>query len=98
VELAELAEPPDPVSGCSKITISSLSRTEREADFRRIFKIKRDLNQSELDSHADMYVAGANKVVMEFTDTKVNVSPFTYTYKAIADISIAMAVTAWDDP
>jgi hypothetical protein len=84
VELPEPAKPPDPVSGSSKMTISSLSRTERAADFQRIFKINRDLNQSELDSHADMCVAGANMVVMEFTDAKVNVGPFTDTYKAIA--------------
>jgi hypothetical protein len=84
VELPEPAEPPDPVGGSSKMTISSLSRTERAADFQGIFKINWDLNQPELDSHADMCVAGANMVVMEFTDTKVNMSLFIDTYKAIA--------------
>jgi hypothetical protein len=65
------------------MTISSLSRTERTADLRRIFKARRDLNQSELDSHADTCVAGANTRVMELTDTKVNVSPFSDSYEAI---------------
>jgi hypothetical protein len=81
VELPELAKPPASAGGCSKMMISSLSRTERAANFRRIFKLKQDLNQSELDLHADMCMAGANTevTVMEFTDTKVNVSPITDT-------------------
>jgi hypothetical protein len=58
------------------MTISSLLRTERTADPRWIFKVRRELNQSELDSHADMCVAGANTRVMDYTDTKVSVSPF----------------------
>jgi hypothetical protein len=74
VELPELAKPPDP-SGPFAMTISSLSRTERTADLRRIFKARRDLNQSELDSHADTCVAGANTRVTVYTDTKVSVSP-----------------------
>jgi hypothetical protein len=59
------------------MTISSLSRTERMADLRWIFKARRDLNQSELDSHVDMCVAGANTRVMDYTNTKVSVSPFS---------------------
>jgi hypothetical protein len=55
--------------------ISSLSRTERTADLSRIFKARRNLNRSELDSHADTCVAGANTRVMDYTDTKVSVSP-----------------------
>jgi hypothetical protein len=91
------AEPPDP-SGLFAMTISSLSRTERTADLRRIFKARRDLNQSELDSHADMCVAGANTRVTEYSDTKVSVSPFSDSYEAIQDIPIATVATAWDDP
>jgi hypothetical protein len=79
------------------MTISSLSRTERTADLRQIFKVRRDLNQSELDSHTDMCVAGTNTWVMDFTNTKVNVSPFSDSYEAIKDILIAMVATAWDD-
>jgi hypothetical protein len=69
------AEPPDPVAGSDlstgpfAMTILSLSRTERMVDLRRIFKTRRDLNQLELDSHADMCVAGANTRVTDYTDT-----------------------------
>jgi hypothetical protein len=80
------------------MTISSLSRTERTADLRRIFKVRRDLNQSELDSHADTCVAGANTRVTDYADTKVSVSPFSDSYESIKDIPIATVATAWDDP
>jgi hypothetical protein len=36
--------------------------------------------------------------VIHFTDTKVNVSPFSDSYQAIKDIPIATVATAWDDP
>jgi hypothetical protein len=79
------------------MTISSLSRTERTAVLRWIFKTRRDLNQSELDSHADTCVAGANTRVTGYTDTKVSVSPFSDSYEAIKDVPIAMVATAWDN-
>jgi hypothetical protein len=100
----EPPEPPDPVegsdlsSGTFAMTISSLSRTERTADLRRIFKARRDLNHSELDSHVDMCVAGANTRVTDYTDTKVSVSTFSDSYEAIKDVPIATVATAWDDP
>jgi hypothetical protein len=80
------------------MTISSLSRTERTANLRRIFKAWCDLNQSELDSHADTCVAGANTRVTDYTDTKVSVSPFSASYEAIKDVPIGTVATAWDDP
>jgi hypothetical protein len=55
----------------------TISITERMADLRWIFKAWRDLNQSELDSHVDTCVAGANTRVMDYTNTKVSVSPFS---------------------
>jgi hypothetical protein len=67
------------------------------ANLRRIFKARHDLNQLELDSHADTCVAGANTTVTDYTDTKVSVSPFSDSYKAIKDDPIAMVATAWDD-
>jgi hypothetical protein len=57
---------PDPAAGSDlssgpfAMTISILLRTEKMADLRRVFKARRDLNQSELESHADTCVAGAN--------------------------------------
>jgi hypothetical protein len=80
------------------MTISSISRTERTANLRRIFKAWCDLNQSELDSHADTCVAGANTRVTDYTDTKVSVSPFSASYEAIKDVPIGTVATAWDDP
>jgi hypothetical protein len=35
---------------------------------------------------------------MEYTDTKVSVSPFSDSYEAIKDVPIAMVATAWNDP
>jgi hypothetical protein len=43
-------------------------------------------------------VAGCNTVVLQLTDTKVNVTPISDEYKAIKDIPIATVATAWDDP
>jgi hypothetical protein len=80
------------------MTISSLSRTERTADLRRIFKAWCNLNQLELDSHANTCVAGTNTRVMDYADTKVSVSPFSDSYEAIKDVPIATVATAWDDP
>jgi hypothetical protein len=46
-------------------------------DWRKITKATRCTGQSKLDSHADMCVAGCNTVVLQLTDTKVNVMPFS---------------------
>jgi hypothetical protein len=64
------------------------------ADLRWIFKAWCDLNQSELDSQADTCVASANAHtrVLDYTDTKVSVSPFSDSYEAIKDVPIA---TTW---
>jgi hypothetical protein len=43
-------------------------------------------------------MAGCNTVVVQLTDTKVNVTPFSGEYKAIKDIPIATVTTAWDNP
>ena len=42
-------------------------------------------------------MAGCNTVVLQLTDTKVNVTPISDEYKAIKDIPIATVATAWDD-
>jgi hypothetical protein len=88
----------DPTSGAFAMTISSLLRTERTADLRWIFKVRQDLNQLELDSHADTCAAGANSRVTDYTDTKVSESPFSDSCEAIKDIPIATVAMAWDDP
>jgi hypothetical protein len=55
-------------------------------------------NKLELDSHADTCCAGANTAVLEYTGEKVNVAPFSGTYKPMADIPIATVGTVWEDP
>jgi len=57
-----------------------------------------DINRTELDSHADTCVAGANTIPLWFTDTKVNVSPFIGEYTPLTDVPIACVATAWDNP
>jgi len=57
-----------------------------------------DRNRSELDSHADTFVAGANTVPLWYTDVKVSVSPFIGEYTPLDDIPIASVATAWDNP
>jgi hypothetical protein len=54
--------------------------------------------RSELDSHADTCVAGANTTLLWYTDHTVSVSPFIGEYKPLKDIPIASVVMAWDDP
>jgi hypothetical protein len=62
--------------------LESLENKEM-ADIRWIFKVWCDLNQSELDSHTDTCLAGTNTRVTDYTNTKVNVSPFSDSYEAI---------------
>jgi len=54
-------------------------------------------NRSELDSHADTCVAGANTVPIYFTDQNVSVSPFIGEYAPLENVPIATVATAWDD-
>jgi hypothetical protein len=57
-----------------------------------------DKDQTELDSHADTCVAGANTTPLWFTDQTVSVSPFIGEYKPLQDIPVASVTTAWDNP
>jgi hypothetical protein len=75
-----------------------VSRESLQIDWRKVSKISRCENRSELDSHADTCMAGCNTIVLELTDTKVSITPFSDEYKAIKDIPIATMATAWDDP
>jgi hypothetical protein len=53
-------------------------------------------NKSELDSHADTCVAGANTVPLWYTDHKVSVSPFIGEYAPLDDVPVATVATAYD--
>jgi hypothetical protein len=57
-----------------------------------------DNNHTELDSHADTCVAGANTVPLWFTDHSASVSPFIGKYQPLKNIPRATVATAWDDP
>jgi hypothetical protein len=57
-----------------------------------------DRNKSELDSHADTCVAGANAVPLWYTDAKVSTSTFIGEYMPLENIPIATVATAWDSP
>mmetsp|Transcript_8644 Transcript_8644/g.12587 ORF Transcript_8644/g.12587 Transcript_8644/m.12587 type:complete len:434 (-) Transcript_8644:3145-4446(-) len=56
------------------------------------------VNRTELDSHADTCVAGANTVPLWYTDTSVSVSPFIGECEPLADVPVASVATAWDHP
>jgi hypothetical protein len=51
-------------------------------------------NRSEIDSHADTCVAGANTALLWYTDHTVSVSPFIGEYKPLEDVPIATVATA----
>jgi hypothetical protein len=55
-------------------------------------------NKTELDSHADTCVAGANTVPLWYTDHKVSVSPFIGEYAPLEDVPVASVATAYDNP
>jgi len=55
-------------------------------------------DRTELDSHADTCVTGANTTPLWFTDQSVSVSPLIGEYKPLQDIPMASVAMAWDDP
>ena len=59
---------------------------------------KVSFSSSELDSHADTCVAGANTVLLEDTGQRVKVSPFSEEYKPICNVPIGSCGTAYDLP
>jgi len=59
---------------------------------------KKCVNRTDMDSHADTCVAGANTVPLFFTDETVSVAPFIGEYKSLRDVPIASVATAWDSP
>ena len=56
------------------------------------------VSTSEMDSHADTGVAGANFYPLAFTGEVFDVSPFSETYEATTNISIATCATVVTDP
>ena len=52
----------------------------------------------ELDSHADLCVAGATWKVMEYTGVVCNVYPYSDSYKPLKQVPVVEAVTAYDHP
>jgi len=52
----------------------------------------------ELDSHADTVCVGANCCIIEYMQEMVNVEPYHPQYKAMQNVSIVQAASAYDDP
>ena len=51
--------------------------------------------RSELDSHADTCVAGANCTILAYTGKECDVSPYQDDYEAATKVPIVHAATAW---
>ena len=51
--------------------------------------------RSELDSHSDTTVAGANSCLFQYTGKKCDVSPYSDDYKAIKGATTVHAATTW---
>ena len=54
--------------------------------------------RSELDSHSDTTVAGANSCLFQYTGKKCDVSPYSDDYEAIKGVPIVHATIAWQSP
>ena len=51
----------------------------------------------ELDSHADMVVLGSNAVVLHYTGSECEVSPYSDEYEAISNVPVVHGATLWTD-
>jgi hypothetical protein len=56
------------------------------------------VSRTELDSHADTSVEGANTTPLWFAVHYVSVSPIIGEYEPLEQIPIASVATAWDHP
>ena len=56
------------------------------------------VNRTELDSHADTCVAGANMTPLWYSDCQVCVSPFIGKYQPLSNVPIASIATTCDHP
>jgi hypothetical protein len=54
--------------------------------------------RSNLDSHADTIVCGANCTIIHYTGKECDVAPYTDAYESIKSVPIVQAGTAWDNP
>ena len=53
---------------------------------------------TELDSHADTIVLGANCVILSHTGQSCEVMPYSDTYNAITDVPVVTGATLWTSP
>ena len=58
-------------------------------------KLQTVTSRSELDSHADTCVAGANCCILSYTGKECDVAPYNDDYTPIPNITIVTAATAW---
>ena len=54
--------------------------------------------RTELDSHADTTVAGANCRILHYTGRECDVSPYSEEYSPVKDVPIVQAATTWQSP
>ena len=80
----------------------SESRAVRWMNARCICKVltddDRSFQRTSLDSHADTSCAGSNTEVLELTEEKVNVYPFSDDLPAVEEVPIATVLTVWESP
>ena len=85
--------------GADVRTVHSVSREEVMVNEKKIFQVSSEpQDRTELDSHADTCVAGANCVLESDSMQRVRVSGFSKELKPIDDVPIGTCLTAYDMP
>ena len=80
------------------INIAAFTSSDRRsiASVRKISSVNKSIHaNTELDSHADSIVAGANCCIMHYTSRECDVSPYRDDYESIKNVPIVQAATAY---
>ena len=77
----------------------SIMTIETDGRYSSVFSIFKDqINRSELDSHADTCVGGANTILLEPSGTTATVHSFSDERKPFDQIPIGTIATSWTNP
>ena len=77
----------------------SIMTIETDGRYSSVFSIFKDqINRSELDSHADTCVGGANTILLEPSGTTATVHSFSEEHKPFDQIPIGTIATSWTNP
>ena len=79
-------------------TLKTRSRRTETIKISAVSSVHIQEGRSELDSHADMCVAGATWKVKEYTGVVCNVYPYSNSYKPLKQVPVVEAVTAYNHP